>query len=333
MTAPRRTETIEAFMSRALYDPLDGYYARHIAGVGGREADFRTCATGDATLGRALGAWARRRLSETGVKAMIEVGGGSGELARHVLSGLPWWKRIRFIMVEKSGPLREQQMKILAGKKVDWHETMESALKACGGCALIYSNELVDAFPCRQLEWHASQWWERAVEWTDQGARETRLPVSQLPDSLWIKEKPREGQRVEIHQSYAHWLRSWASAWRRGLMLTIDYGYGLSPLPRLPWSGTLRAYFRHLRLEGEEIFRRVGQQDLTADVCRDDVRRWGEALGWHTRGLMSQAEWIACWSSQHSSPVADADGIGGAFWVLEQECGASAVATAGNRTH
>lgn len=138
--------------------------------------------------------------------------------------------------------------------------------------------------------------------------------------TLWPE--VREGQRIEVHQSYHRWLRKWATAWREGYQLTIDYGYVAEPPPRLALSGTLRAYFQHLRLEGEEIYRRMGRQDLTADVNFTDLERWGLGLGWMTESLQTQAEWLQG-VDHRARPVpaprlGDADDAGGAFWVLEQ---------------
>lgn len=320
MSKPRERETVEAFMTRALYDPAQGYYTRHVAGVGGRRADFSTVATIDEVLGAALGAWARSRLREAGLRAVIEVGGGNGALGKAVIRRLPWWPRVDYHVVEVSAPLRAVQQKALVGRRVWWHETIGSALAACGGRALIFSNELVDAFPCRQFERRDGVWEEVGVEWD--GGRyvgEFRAKAA-LPEARMLNEAAREGQRVEVHEAYRRWLGTWAPSWREGWMLTIDYGYRLPPLPRLPWSGTLRAYFRQMRLEGEEIFRRVGRQDLTADVCFNDVQMWGEAAGWRTIRLEPQADWVKRWV-RRGGVADDPDGAGNAFWVLEQRCG------------
>jgi SAM-dependent MidA family methyltransferase len=321
MSGAARRETIEAFMARALTDPQEGYYTRHIAGVGCAQGDFSTAATLDGALGRAVAAWVRTRLRETGTRAVIEVGGGSGSLARAILGSFPFWRRTPYHLVEVSGPLRARQQEALRGRRAAWHGTMEEALAACGGRAVIVANELVDAFPCRQFEWRDGAWLEVALEWAGGAVRETMLPAGRLPDSELLALSARAGQRVEVQESYQRWLAGWAPAWKRGMMLAVDYGHVLPPAPRLPLSGTLRAYFRQMRLEGEEVYRRVGLQDLTADVCFNDVRRWGEALGWRTRSLERQGDWLRRWHADAHGTLADPQGAGGAFWVLEQEVG------------
>jgi SAM-dependent MidA family methyltransferase len=324
-------ETVETFMTRALYDAEAGYYTRHIRTVG-RHGDFATAATLSETLGRALGRWVVDRRKRHEVAAVIEVGGGTGSLALAVLRGIAFWRRwnLNYHMVEISPPLRRQQEKNLRGHRVCWHETMESALAACAGQAVIFSNELVDAFPCRQLEWRGGDWKE--VAWdprtsAESGANGPREILQDLPASFdrnahaWLQEGHgwREGQRVEIHPRYRQWLRSWMPHWARGTMLTIDYGAPAHPRPRFPLTGTLRGYFQQHRIEGEELYRRVGRQDLTADVCFTDLKAWGEDAGLLTRHLSTQAAWLAEWGPGILDRQSADHDAGGAFWVLEQE--------------
>jgi len=319
-------------MARALYEPGRGYYAFHIRDVGAR-GDFSTSATLDDGLARGVAHWVRRRAAELGWKGripVIEVGPGTGALARGVLRACPFWMRWRldFHLVDTSAPLRELQQKALRGHRVAWHEDMASALRATGGNALIYSNELADAFPCRCFIRRSGSWRELGVR-EGPPAGEGEMGISDdetgaLQSTAWgMFSDLREGQRVEVHTAWRDWLDKWSGLWCKGRMLTVDYGYVAAPPPRLALSGTLRAYYRRMRLEGDEIYRRMGQQDLTADVNFTDLQRWGEARGWRTDSLQTQAEWLGLWNPQGSSHprLRDAHDAGGAFWVLEQEAG------------
>jgi SAM-dependent MidA family methyltransferase len=83
----------------------------------------------------------------------IVSGPGEGKLAAAVMAALPWhlrWKT-RLHLVETSTPLAELQRKTLRGKAT-WHQNPAAALHACGGTAVIFSNELVDAFPVRRFD-------------------------------------------------------------------------------------------------------------------------------------------------------------------------------------
>ena len=90
------------------------------------------------------------------------------------------------------------------------------------------------------------------------------------------------GQRVEAFQSYRNWLTTVDRHLHRGALLTIDYGGSPTEIYHRKPGGTMRAYFRHQRIEGKEIYLRPGRQDLTADVNFVDLQEWGEQLGLKT---------------------------------------------------
>ena len=166
-------EPFSAFMQRALYDPQRGYYTARIRTVGAR-GDFSTSATLSAKLGKAIAAWLMQESKATNVKTIIEVGGGDGSLMQSVLAALGWWQRRRFrvLMVEASPVLMAQQHGKLSKQVQAWFGTLPEALAECAGEALIFSNELLDAFPVDVVQWDGSAWQE---VWVDAG-REVQVP-------------------------------------------------------------------------------------------------------------------------------------------------------------
>ncbi len=331
--------SIERFMQEALYHPELGYYARRVRAVG-RDGDFSTSATLHPALGQAIAAWARSHRAEIvhrGAWHLIELGGGSGQLAAEILRAVPWWPKrgLRYHLVEISAGLRAAQRQRLskAGRNVRWHEGMRSALQAARGRALIFSNEFVDAFPCVQLErgTQAGSWREVRVCWPE-GATDPGETLADWPGPLpgfGPDDEPAVGQRVELHRSYLRWLEEAAAGWEAGRWLTIDYGDVLPGLYHRRPQGTLRAYCRHQRLTELEVYRRFGQQDLTADVNFADLQRWGSSLGWATESLSTQADFLRRWLPLRRLGQAGLDpalaflldpaGAGGAFKVLEQK--------------
>jgi SAM-dependent MidA family methyltransferase len=267
--------SFEQFMAKALHDPETGYYARRIAGVG-RTGDFTTAPMLSDAPARAIAAWAARALRESGCRNLIEIGPGEGRLAAGVLKNLPWslrWKT-RLHLVETSLPLAERQRKLL-GNRAMWHRTMIDALAACGGNAVIFSNELVDAFPVRRFQKTAEGWQELAVSFDEQRRpHESLLPAATLPDSSGFLESHPPGQCIEVHDSYRRYLTEWLPLWKSGRMLTIDYGAAAETLYHRRPCGTVRAYLLHQRLEGAEIYQNPGRQDLTADVNFTDLQNW-----------------------------------------------------------
>lgn len=319
----------EEFMALALYDPEHGYYTRGIADVGGTRGDFATSATLSDALAQAIAKWIAEEIAAlrwTSPVHVIEVGGGNGALAAGILRSLGWWRRrsIRYHLVEVSPVLRGLQRKRL-GASVAWHETIADALAAAGGNALIFSNELVDAFPSKWLRWEGTRWEEIHVAYDPaQGMGEAfhALPDDVSPDdfsAMALTERSR-GQRIEIHPSFRDWLKGVASLWHEGSMLTIDYGADSADAiyARRP-GGTLRAYHRQQRVEGGGIYARFGKQDLTSDVNFADLVRWGAELDWETIRLGSQRDFL----TRHNvgAGTMGGEGPGEAFRVLEQRRG------------
>jgi len=306
----------EQFMAQALHDPQHGYYARRISGVG-RRGDFTTAPMLSEAPARAIAAWAARAMRESGSRNLIEIGPGEGTLAAGVLRHLPWhlrW-RTRLHLVETSAPLAERQRKLL-GKRATWHANPPAALAACGGNAVIYSNELVDAFPVRRFQKTAEGWRELAVGFDEQRRpHESLLPPAPLPDSSGFLDRYPVGQWIEVHDSYRRFLSDWLPLWKSGRMLTIDYGATTEALYHRRPRGSLRAYLLQQRLEGPAIYDNPGRQDLTADVNFTDLQNWSRP--WvSAQTLVRFGKFLQ--NTPSNCELADPEGAGGAFLVLDQ---------------
>ncbi|MES2439261.1 MAG: class I SAM-dependent methyltransferase [Verrucomicrobiota bacterium] len=306
-------------MAHALHDPQHGYYARRISGVG-RRGDFTTAPMLSEAPARAIAAWAARAMKETGCRDLIEVGPGEGRLASGVLDHLPWhvrWKT-RLHLVETSAPLAARQREMLRNR-ASHHTRIQDALNACGGKAVIYSNELVDAFPVRRFQKTPDGWQELAVEFDGQKrANESLLPPAPLPDSTGFLESHPPGQWIEVHESYRRHLADWMPWWKSGRMLTIDYGAEAETLYHRRPRGTLRAYLLQQRLEGAAIYENPGRQDLTADVNFTDLMHWSQP--WVAeQQITSFGSFLHPHQSAHDPSLSDEAGAGGAFLVLDQK--------------
>jgi len=266
------TETFEAFMQRALHDPEAGYYARKIRSIG-KGGDFTTAPQLSESPSKAIAAWITQALRETKIRHVIEIGPGLGTLSHQVISHLSPLTRLRtkFHLVESSPALSAQQ-KSLLGRKVTQHRTIFEALGACLGEAIIFSNELIDAFPVRIFKKTKEDWQELSLE----EGKEIFRSVTQLPKSCIFQQELPLGQRIEVHDSYRIWLESWLPLWNRGKMLSIDYGDTSEKLYQRRPKGSVRAYWFHQMLVGDEIYLRPGHQDITADVNFTDITEWSQ---------------------------------------------------------
>ncbi len=330
--------TIRDFMDLALYDPDFGYYTANINTVG-RRGDFSTSATLHRNvIGGGIARWARSAF-KTHPKPwhLIEVGAGDGSLAEAVLDALGWAarRRITYHIVESSPILTRQQQSRLPHGAATWHTTMPSAATACGGRAVVFSNELADAFPATVLAWNAAlrTWNQVFLELRDNGAVEEVPDPSPIDPELGpgLQNHPfNDAQRIEIHLSWREWLSSWIPRMRQLDLLTIDYGDRFPNLYHRKPLGTLRGFFHHTPVNGPELYQRVGNQDLTADVNFSALSHWGDELGLKTLTFSNQRDFILNHRKpRRSDPDDDAlqflinpDGAGGAFKILHQRLNA-----------
>ncbi len=316
----------EEFMRACLYHPEFGYYVKRVQDVGKR-GDFSTSATLHSALGECIENWAMH----TEFRDWIEIGAGSGELASAIISQIPWWRRsrIRYRIVEISPTLRERVRERVGARRVTWHKTIREAMDAAGGKALVFSNELVDAFPCAVIEWTQTGWKELGLAISESSSVEALRAVGErLRPHLPVPWKGIEyGQRCEVHISYREWLMDWLPELHSGHLLTIDYGNTFPQLYLRRPGGTLRGYFKHSRIEGGGVYQRAGQQDLTADVNFSHLREWGEEAGLEEVEFSTQREFMLRFKpdlEKRASKdfalrfILDPLGVGSAFRILWQ---------------
>lgn len=323
----------ENFMAMALYDPNFGYYTTSIDDIGGDRGDFATSATLSGALGRAIAKWLleeKECYEWDNPIPVIEVGAGNGALADQVLRALGWWKRrqFRYHIVEVSRPLRKRQEHALRSQPVEWHDSMADALEVTGGRALIFSNELVDAFPAKWLCWSEIEqcWLEVFVQYhREKGLQELFRPLPKgFPEenySALSLDRLDQGQRVEIQPLFQLWLGNLAEHLEEGSLLTIDYGGRPGEIYDRRPDGTVRAYYRQQRMEGGEIYQRFGKQDLTVDVNFEDISDWGEDFGLSSISEESQAAFLSRYG-ETGDAMAETE-AGEAFRVLLQRKGGS----------
>jgi SAM-dependent MidA family methyltransferase len=312
-------------MDLALHDAELGYYARNIREVGAR-GDFATASTLHPALGEAVAAWATRRRRDLGGPLarwdLVEAGPGSGALAERVLESLPPLARrtVRLRLVETSPVLAAAQGARL-GDRATWHATLDDALAACGGRAIVYASELLDAFPVQVLRRSGGGW--EALWISVKGGERGERPGNSLKGNEWLEEwRPAaseltgsaapvsvfsalscpwpEGQRVEIAPAVRSLFLSKKSSSSSsfssllsGSLLLLDYGETIETLYERRPNGTVRGYAHHQRLEGEDLYRWGGKADVTADVNFTDVAAWAAEAGFAVSPLETQGAFLA----------------------------------------
>ena len=344
------------FMDIALYDPGAGYYEHTTIG---RDGDFYTSASTGGLFGKLLafqfGVWLKTMAA--GPFSLVEAGAHDGNLAADILEWLALnlpelCSNLRYTILESS-PTRQtwQQRRLekFAGQ-VQWRR--DAAEIATGGIrGIVFSNELLDAFPVHRLGWdvQAQRWFEWGVGWREDRfvwerlgpvlvglAEEMELAGLVMPAEL-LAVLP-DGFTMELCPAARRWWKTAASSLAQGWLLTLDYGLTAEQFfhPQRA-DGTLRAYHQHRLVP--EVLAQPGGQDLTAHINFTQLQRAGEQAGLRTHGLFSQAEFLTQIARQTWAPssgfgewtpnivrqfqtLTHPNHLGRAFKVLAQERGA-----------
>ena len=320
------------FMELALYCPETGYYETK-KDIVGQRGDFITSVSAGSLFGELL-AFRFAEWLESEVRGqksevrIVEAGAHDGSLAADILSWLEGqrpklYSGLEYVIVEPSENRRRWQKETLAKftGKVYWVSQisdLKNRQPATGNrqFQIIFSNELLDAFPVHRLGWNAKEkWW---FEWVVALAGEkfvwarnpeslpaasvgenqlaSESPAVQLPSSIvdlpsTLLEVLPDNYTIEISPAAEGWWREAAGALGRGKLLTIDYGYTaeeqFSPARNC---GTLRAYQRH-QVTGD-LLANPGYQDLTAHVNFSGLQKTGEAAGLQTELFCPQPQFL-----------------------------------------
>ncbi|MEO5365117.1 MAG: SAM-dependent methyltransferase [Magnetococcus sp. WYHC-3] len=292
----------DRFMDLSLHHPTCGYYRAGASPLGPR-GDFITAPALTALFGQCLTlqviqVW--ELLHRPGRFHLVEVGPGNGQLAGDIVATAKkfpdFFSALHLTLVERSAALQRRQRQRLArcglpGSQVAWVAQVGEV--GAGGpiTGIILSNEFLDVFPVRWLEWDGSQWCDLGARWTDAGwevcrmGAATTLPAEMRPQLDFV---PVPGYRCEVAEGLPAWIAEAAGCLQRGVLLSIDYGY---PAHELRSSsrpmGTLVGHLAHERQD--DPLCHPGGMDLTAHVDFTAVARAGELSGLETLGFTSQA--------------------------------------------
>ncbi|MEI7731841.1 MAG: SAM-dependent methyltransferase [Verrucomicrobiota bacterium] len=196
------------------------------------------------------------------------------------------------------------------GATVQWHSTWQTVSAVNG---IIFSNELLDAFPLRRLGWDRAnqRWFEWGVTWAKDRFGWVRLPCSAdgsaeepmhffnlgqpwsrlgaLPEEL-LGTLP-DGYTIEISPRAVAWWQKAAHMFEQGWLLAFDYGYLAGELFRPERTqGTLRAYAHHA--QSADVLANPGEQDLTAHVNFSALQHAGREAGTNDGNLVSQSQFF-----------------------------------------
>ena len=297
------------FMELTLYCPDCGYYEtkKDI----GRFGDFYTSVSAGSLFGemlaRQFAEWLETEASgRKSVVRIVEAGAHDGQLAKDILTWLRSnrpgrFAQIEYTIIEPSARRRQWQIETLVELKgkISWHAQITDLKNRPPATdhrpfTVIFSNELLDAFPVRRFGWDAQnkKWFEWGVAadgdkfiWAKIQASDFRLQTSTLESVL------PDGYTIETSPAAENWWRAAAGSLDRVKLLAIDYGFTADELfSPARTRGTLRAYFRHHATD--DLLANPGEQDLTAHVNFSAIQKAGEDAGLTTDFFGSQAKFL-----------------------------------------
>lgn len=272
------------FMQLALYAPGLGYYSAGNIKFG-KDGDFVTAPEISPLFSYCLAEQAAQILPKISGGAILELGAGSGVMARDILLHLQTLNSLpqKYFILEVSADLRARQQEMLKNFScVEWLNAWPKNFRG-----VVLANEVLDAMPVRRF-CYDHELLECVVGEKDGELNWFfRKPSDELKNALRDFEFP-SPYLSEINCSLPAWFKSLSESMQEGVALFIDYGF-----PRAEFyhpernQGTLRCHFRHRSHDNPLI--NIGIQDITAHVDFTAVAEAADAAGFDILGYTSQA--------------------------------------------
>src|SRR3990167_3912034 len=235
------------FMELALYAPTLGYYTNEFAKFG-REGDFVTAPHISLLFSKCIARQCKQILKAIGSSDILELGAGSGLLAKDLL-----------IELEKQDSLPKHPFK-----------------------GIIFANEVLDALPVHCFEYTNDTIKERSVTFEKNQFSWCLTPFS--PNIQSTIEKKLAGfhfknhYQSEINLMLPDFIEALAKTLDQGTFLLLDYGYGRHEYYHPDRSeGTLMCCYQHHRHTNPLLL--AGLQDITAHVDFTLVAEYGTSAG------------------------------------------------------
>ena len=276
-------------MQAALYDPPDGYYRRRRIRQG-RAGDYRTAPETSPLFGAVFAHYFMKSYFDLGAPdefAIIEVGAAAGDCARAVLMTLQRefpkvFNATRYLIDEISDDARSRALTKLGEFKDRIQFRSLSEIESPLPHAIIFSNELLDAFPVNRVIGRNGTIRELRVGLNDEGEFawiEDELSSDVAEYCARVGLQLGEGQIYEVNLGAEEFISRAAQVISEGLLITVDYGADRNVLLNDPnrFQGTLRAFHQHHFVD--DLLARPGAHDLTTTVDWTQIQEAGARSG------------------------------------------------------
>jgi SAM-dependent MidA family methyltransferase len=285
------------YMNATLYHPSHGYYSRDVNRFG-LNRDFVTAPEIGPELAYVIGAQILPLLRSSKNPVILELGAGSGVLARDIINYLSSHqeKSFKYEIIEVSKALIKRQKEVLSDSPiaVKWNSDPKDLAKF--DC-IVVANEYIDALPVDRFIMKKQQPFALGVS----AIGETFKWSQHDPDANLIQQYQSIGKSItdQFTDGYTseYYNPIYFSDLKRlleqinGFAFFIDYG-----LPEKDYyysdriRGTLTCYAGHK--VHDNPFINVGFQDVTSWVNFTYFYKMIEQCGWKLNGFTTQAEFI-----------------------------------------
>jgi SAM-dependent MidA family methyltransferase len=285
--------TFHDWMQAALYDERDGYYCRGDLIRQGRAGDYRTAPETSLLFAATFAnffAQAYEELAAPRRWTIVEAGAGSGDFARGVLQTLQsnfpeTLDATTYLIDELSSDSKRK-----AGTNLAQFSNRVEFVRLAGvtgplPAAIIFSNELIDAFPVHRVIGRGNELKEIAVGVDDSGDFrwvEGNLTHEVVEYCERVGLRLAEGQICEVNLEAERFVERAGDLLATGLLITVDYGASRGELLASPrrFEGTLRAFRKHQLTN--QVLSDPGSQDLTTTVDWTQMIEAGARNGFET---------------------------------------------------
>ena len=292
--------SFDEYMKLALYEPGLGYYSAGSRKFGS-DGDFVTAPELSPIFSQCLANQCEQILNELGTGTILELGAGTGAMARDILLQLEKLNSLpdKYLILEVSADLKQRQQDNLKETiphlidRVVWLDSLPEA----GVSGVILANEVLDALPVKRFKKSVTGFKEMKVGlgdnqfiWVDSEVEDKLLKsLEGLEDNLSTSFP--ENYISEINTQLEQWLNGLEEVLNKGVMLFIDYGYSAAEYYHPErMDGSLLFHYRH-RVHADPFYN-PGLQDITSSANYTAVAECADSIGLHVSGYTNQTYFL-----------------------------------------